>query len=127
MQTDDGALIGLTYRGMRHGPAEVMDKIARGETVSPADYYLRIQPLFETASEKYAFLNRMLTHRHRPSPRGRADLSCVRGGRGAVLDGTDNHGCKIGGRINSAAGVLRALHDDDVFGTDLLDPVVLVT
>jgi hypothetical protein len=61
MQTDDGALIGLTYQGMRHGPAEVMEKIAKGETVSPADYYLRIQPLLETASEKYAFLNRMLT------------------------------------------------------------------
>ncbi|HVG50270.1 MAG TPA: DUF3237 domain-containing protein [Xanthobacteraceae bacterium] len=61
MQTDDGALIGLTYQGLRHGPPEVMDKIAKGETVSPADYYLRIQPWFETASEKYAFLNRLLT------------------------------------------------------------------
>ena len=37
-----------TYRGMRHGPKDVMDKIARGETVSPLDYYLRAIPLFET-------------------------------------------------------------------------------
>ena len=28
LQTDDGALIGLTYRGLRHGPADVMAKVA---------------------------------------------------------------------------------------------------
>jgi hypothetical protein len=61
METDDGALIGVTYRGMRHGPPAVMERIARGETVSPADYYLRALPLFETASEKYSWLNRMVT------------------------------------------------------------------
>lgn len=61
LQTDDGALIGCTYRGMRHGPKEVMDKIARGETVSPSEYYLRAIPLFETSAEKYAWLNRMVT------------------------------------------------------------------
>src|SRR3954471_15193890 len=56
METDDGALLGMTYQGMRHGPAEVMDKIARGETVSPLDYYLRAAPFFETSSEKYGWL-----------------------------------------------------------------------
>ena len=61
METDDGHLIGMTYRGMRHGPKDVMDKIARGETVSPSDYYLRIAPFFETASEKYGWINRMIT------------------------------------------------------------------
>lgn len=61
MQTDDGALIGVTYQGLRHGPAAVMERIARGETVSPADYYLRALPLFETASEKYGWLNRIVT------------------------------------------------------------------
>ena len=61
IETGAGALIMVTSEGLRHGPPEVMDKIAKGETVSPADYYLRIQPWFETASEKYAFLNRLLT------------------------------------------------------------------
>src|SRR5438309_9288530 len=28
MQTEDGALIGMTYMGMRHGPKEVMDRLA---------------------------------------------------------------------------------------------------
>ena len=61
MQTDDGALIGMTYQGMRHGPPAVMERIARGETVSPADYYLRALPLFETASGTYGWLNRIVT------------------------------------------------------------------
>ena len=61
MQTDDDALIGVTYHGMRHGPPAVMERIARGESVSPADYYLRASPMFETASEKYGWLNRIVT------------------------------------------------------------------
>jgi hypothetical protein len=61
MQTDDGALIGMTYLGMRHGPKEVMDRLARGEKVSPAEYYLRVTPYFETASDKYGWLNRVVS------------------------------------------------------------------
>jgi hypothetical protein len=57
METDDGALIGMTYRGLRHGPKDVIDAIARGEQVGPAAYYFRIAPFFETASPKYAWLN----------------------------------------------------------------------
>ncbi len=40
LETDDGATIGMTYRGMRHGPAEVMDKVNKGEFVDPALYLL---------------------------------------------------------------------------------------
>jgi hypothetical protein len=61
MQTDDRELIGMTYRGMRHGPKEVMDRIAHGETVSPAEYYLRATPYYETASQKYDWLNRIVS------------------------------------------------------------------
>ena len=57
METDDGHLIGMTYRGLRHGPKEVIDAIARGEEVNPASYYFRIAPFFETASDKYGWLN----------------------------------------------------------------------
>ena len=60
METDDAQLIGMTYRGTRHGPREVMERIARGETVSPSEYYLRAAPFFETASEKYGWLNRIV-------------------------------------------------------------------
>jgi hypothetical protein len=61
METDDGALIGMTYLGVRHGPKEVLDRIARGEKVSPSEYYMRATPYYETASEKYGWLNRVVS------------------------------------------------------------------
>ena len=61
LQTDDDALIGMTYLGMRHGPKEVMDRLARGEKVSPSEYYMRATPYYETASEKYGWLNRVVS------------------------------------------------------------------
>jgi hypothetical protein len=57
LETDDGAAIGMTYRGLRHGPAEVMDRLNRGEVVDPNTYYFRIAVAFETAAAKYAWLN----------------------------------------------------------------------
>jgi hypothetical protein len=60
LKTDDGALIVTRYQGLRHGPAEVMRRLAAGEAVDPADYYFRINPVFETASERYGWLNRIL-------------------------------------------------------------------
>ncbi len=72
LQTDDGHLIGMTYRGLRHGPREVLDRIARGEKVSPLEYYLRASPFFETASDRYGFLNDIIAvavgHRLREGP-----------------------------------------------------------
>lgn len=60
LETDDGATIGMTYRGMRHGPAEVMDKVNKGEFVDPALYYFRTAVFFETAAPKYDWLNRVI-------------------------------------------------------------------
>ena len=57
LETDDGAAIGMTYRGLRHGPAAVMDRLNRGEVVDPSTYYFRIAVVFETAAAKYAWLN----------------------------------------------------------------------
>jgi hypothetical protein len=57
LQTDDGAAIGLTYRGLRHGPAEVMAKVNSGQYVDPSQYYFRTVVNFETASPQYAWLN----------------------------------------------------------------------
>ncbi len=61
MQTDDGELIAMTYLGMRHGPKEVLDRIGRGESVSPTEYYMRATPYYETASQKYGWLNRIVS------------------------------------------------------------------
>jgi hypothetical protein len=59
LETDDEALIGMTYRGLRHGPAAVMERLDRGENVDPADYYFRTVIVFETGAAKYDWLNRI--------------------------------------------------------------------
>jgi hypothetical protein len=61
LQTDDGALILMTYRGIRHAPKEVADRLARGEQVDPSQYYLRTAPFFETSAPRYAWLNNLVT------------------------------------------------------------------
>jgi hypothetical protein len=60
LRTDDGALILMTYRGVRHASAEVSARIARGERVAASDYYLRTAPFFETSSSKYTWLNKIV-------------------------------------------------------------------
>lgn len=60
LQTDDGATIGLQYRGLRHGPDDVMAKLNGGEWVDPSLYYFRTAISFETASPKYAWLNKVI-------------------------------------------------------------------
>jgi Protein of unknown function (DUF3237) len=57
LETQDGALICMTYKGVRHGPREVIQRLEAGEVVDPASYYFRIAPMFETASEAYGWLN----------------------------------------------------------------------
>lgn len=61
LQTDDGALIGMSYRGIRHSSPEVAARLARGEDVSPADYYLRTAPFFETSAARYAWINHIVS------------------------------------------------------------------
>ena len=59
-ETADGALIEIIDSGFRHGPAEVMKRMAAGERVSPADYYMRSSARLETGHSEYAWLNRMI-------------------------------------------------------------------
>jgi len=60
VESDDGALIYVSNRGLRHGPPEVLAQLARGEDVDPARYYMRTQPWFETGDARYAWLNRAI-------------------------------------------------------------------
>lgn len=60
LRTRDDALIALQYRGFRHGPADVLARVDRGEVVDPSQYYMRICPFFETAAPQYDWLNRIL-------------------------------------------------------------------
>jgi Protein of unknown function (DUF3237) len=60
LETDDGHLIYMSYKGMRHGPKDVIDALNRGEKVDPSQYYFRMVPQFETSSEKYSWINRLV-------------------------------------------------------------------
>ena len=60
IETDGGGLILVNAEGYRHGPAEVMERLARDETVDPALYYFRTAMRFETSDPKSAWLNRIL-------------------------------------------------------------------
>jgi len=60
LKTDDGACLLVTYRGIRHGPADVMARIARGEPVDPHEYYLRNAIFFETGAARYDWMNRII-------------------------------------------------------------------
>jgi hypothetical protein len=61
LETDDHALIYMTFQGLRHGPPDVIAAFSRGEVVDPARYYFRTVPRFDTSAEAYAFLNRIVT------------------------------------------------------------------
>jgi hypothetical protein len=61
LETDDHALIYMTFQGLRHGPPDAIAALTCGGIVDPASYYFRTVPRFETSSEKYAFLNRIIT------------------------------------------------------------------
>ena len=60
LETGDGALIYVNNKGYRHGPKDVIERLARGEEVDPALYYMRATPWFETSAPAYAWLNRMI-------------------------------------------------------------------
>lgn len=56
LETDDGALLYLQHRGVRHGPPEVMAALMRGDSVPAQDYYFRTAMQFETGDPRYAWL-----------------------------------------------------------------------
>jgi hypothetical protein len=60
LRANDGALVTMTYQGLRHGPPEVIAAIGRGEETDPAAYYFRTTPRFETAAPHYDWLNRIV-------------------------------------------------------------------
>ncbi|MEZ5893325.1 MAG: DUF3237 domain-containing protein [Parvularculaceae bacterium] len=58
MRTDDGVVIQIHNRGLRHGPPEVMKRLMAGEDVDPAEYYFRTIPEFIAPKGKYDWLNK---------------------------------------------------------------------
>jgi len=58
LETDGGERIEVENVGFRHGPAEVMQRLQQGESVSPEAYYFHTTPRFFTTSPDYAWLTR---------------------------------------------------------------------
>ncbi|KAJ8139308.1 hypothetical protein OY671_007481 [Metschnikowia pulcherrima] len=59
-ETDDGVVIQIRNRGSRHGPPEVMQRLAAGDTVDPAEYYFRTVPEFIAPKGRYEWMNRSI-------------------------------------------------------------------
>jgi hypothetical protein len=55
-ETDDGAVVYVENKGLRFGPADLLQKLKRGEPVDPELIYCRTVPKFETGHEKYRWL-----------------------------------------------------------------------
>jgi Protein of unknown function (DUF3237) len=60
LKTDDEAMIGMTYRGIRHGSPDVLARIDRERDCRPGDLLFRITSFFEAAAPKYGWLNRLI-------------------------------------------------------------------
>jgi hypothetical protein len=72
IETDTGARILVTSDGLRHGPPDVMARLARGEAVDPGLYYFRTLMRFETGQPEVLWLNKILA-----VARGRRDARAV--------------------------------------------------
>ena len=60
-RTHDGHIIYVSYRGILDIKPESWERLAKGEDVDSSEYYLRTQPMFETATESpYSWLNNIL-------------------------------------------------------------------
>src|ERR1700741_1651869 len=58
LQTDDGSLLYVQSRGVRHGRAEVLQRLGLGEDVAPSEYTFRTWTQIETASPRLDWLNK---------------------------------------------------------------------
>ena len=60
IRTDDGALIEIQSDGLRHGPPEVMARLAKGEAVPRDAYYFRTLVRFTTGAPAWVHLNKVI-------------------------------------------------------------------
>jgi hypothetical protein len=58
LQTDGGDLLYVQAHGVRHGRAEVLGRLARGEDVDASEYTFRTSTLIETAAPELDWLNK---------------------------------------------------------------------
>ncbi len=60
IEAEGGSRILVNSEGLRHGPPEVMARLARGEPADADSYYFRTAMRFETSAPELNWLNRIL-------------------------------------------------------------------
>jgi hypothetical protein len=58
LQTDTGELLYVQSRGVRHGSADVLARLGRGEDVDASEYTFRTSTQIETAAPRLGWLNK---------------------------------------------------------------------
>jgi Protein of unknown function (DUF3237) len=58
LQTDGGDLLYVQSRGVRHGSAEVLERLARGDQVDASEYSFRTSTRIEAAAPELNWLNK---------------------------------------------------------------------
>jgi hypothetical protein len=58
LQTDNGALLYVQSRGVRHGSPEVLERLGHGEDVDASEYTFRTSTQIETAARELDWLNK---------------------------------------------------------------------
>ncbi len=57
LETDDGDVLYVQSRGVRHGSPEVLERLGRGEDVDASEYVFRASTQIETAAGELDWLN----------------------------------------------------------------------
>ena len=58
LRTEDGQLLYVQARGVRHGSPDVLARLAQGEDVDPSEYTFRTATQIQTAESALGWLNR---------------------------------------------------------------------
>lgn len=58
LQTDDGDLLYVQSRSVRHGSAAVLERLRAGEDVDPSEYTFRTSTKIEATSDELEWLNK---------------------------------------------------------------------
>ena len=74
LQTDNGDVLYVQSRGVRHGSAEVLARLARGEDVDASEYTFRTSTQIETAAAELDWLNKGRLRERRRTPAERRGL-----------------------------------------------------
>jgi len=60
IETDAGALVEVQSTGLRHGPPEVLARLAAGDAVDPSEYFFRTLVRFSTGHPDWRHLNKVM-------------------------------------------------------------------